>query len=303
MTFPARVPGIGQGRAGAVVAMFASAALFAVMTALAKWLGRPESGRPIPPGEVTLFRFAFGALVMLPLLAHKETNLLGTDKVGLVWRGVSGGLAVYTYFVAIQQTTITNAVILNMTSVVFAPLFAALLLREALSKAAAPALVVGMLGVLLVTHPAPGAVRSGDVWGLVSGILAGSAITAVRRLRQQESASSVFFYFSLLGIPVSAAGCLGARWVWPTTMGWWVLVGMAAASVGAQILMTYGYRFVRTAEGVLMTLTQIVYSAVIGAIWFSEPVGWMTAAGAALVLGAGIYAGTARGRAMRRAPA
>lgn len=272
----------------AIIAMFTSAALFAIMTTATKMLGDPAWTRPLPTGEITLARFGFGALVMTPLIFYKPARLLGTDKRGLVWRGITGGLAVYTYFLAIQQTTLTNAVLLNLTSVVFAPAIARVYLGERMSRPAMAALGLAVVGILLVIRPTLGNVRMGDLYGLLSGALAGMALTAVRRLRQEETASAVFFYFCLVGIPVSLLAMIGTPVVVPDRTGWNLLLMMATSSVGAQVLMTYGYRYVTTVQGVLITLSQIVYSALAGAILFAEPVTGPTVIGALLILGAGI---------------
>lgn len=272
----------------AVTSMFLAGALFAVMTMTAKMLGNPAWCRPLPTGEITLARFAFGVIVMLPLVFYKPARLLGTDRRGLLWRGLTGGVAVYTYFLAIRYTTLTNAVLLNLTSVAFAPLFARLYLGERMSRQSLIALLVAAVGIALVIRPRPDALRIGDLYGLISGMLAGMALTAVRRLRQEETAAAVFFYFSLVGVPVSLLGMAGSSLVLPDAAGWRLLLFMAAASVGAQVLMTYGYRYVTTAQGVLITLSQIVYSAIAGAILFSEPITMATVAGAVLILAAGI---------------
>lgn len=294
MSFGPRHPVAAMPRRGlAIASMFTAALLFSVMTLATKMLGDPAWARPLPTAEVTLARFAFGTLVMLPLLFYRPARLLGADKLGLVWRGLSGGLAVYAYFLAIRYTTLTNAVLLNLTSIIFAPLFARVLLRERIGATAGVGIVVAAVGIALVTQPRMSSFRIGDLYGLASGVLAGAALTAVRRLRQEETAASVFFYFSAVGVPVSLAAMIGSPLVWPDPGGWRLLLLMSASSVGAQVLMTYGYRYVTTAQGVLITLSQIVYSAAAGALLFAEGISASTVAGGVLILLAGVAASRA----------
>lgn len=274
----------------AVAAMVLAAMLFAVMTVTTKMLSDPSRTRPLPTGEITLARFAFGALVMAPLGFVPSASLLGKDRLGLLWRGLSGGLAVYAYFLSIRYTTLTKAVLLNMTSIIFAPLFAWMLLGERVRPNAVAGICAAIVGVVLVTRPEPGALMIGDGYGLLSGILAGMALTAVRRLRQGETASAVFFYFSLVGIPVSLLAMAETPFVWPDAVGWRLLIIMSAAGIGAQVLMTYGYRYIATSEGVLLTLSQIAYSAAAGVVFFGEPIAPLTVLGAALILLAGVAA-------------
>lgn len=279
---PRRVP--------AIAAMLTSAICFAAMGAFAKAAASPQfAGSPMPAAQSVLFRFAFGVVVMLPLLFVPGANLLGNDRRGLILRGLSGGLAVYFYFLAISKTTLANAVLLNFTSVVFAPVFALLFLRERLDRAHSVGMVVALLGTGLVTRIGIAPPNIGDGAGLLSGLLAGVALATVRRLRRNETASSVFFYFSLVGLPVAGVGCLFEPLIWPTTQGWLLLFGTAATSVAAQMLMTYGYRYVPTVDGVLMTLSQVVYTAIIGVAVFHETPTASTLIGGGLIMASAGY--------------
>lgn len=286
-------------RQQAVGAMFLSGFLFAIMGLTTKMTHAAAMvGRPIPAVEVTFWRFAFGALAMLPLQARGGVKLLGTDRRGLLKRGIWGALAVFFYFLSLQTTSLTHAQLLNYASIVFAPLFSFLLLGERLSRRAIGAILVAVGGIGLVTLQGGvgGGLNLGDAYGLLSGILAGASITEIRRLRQTETAWAVFFYLCIVGLPVSvgAAVLLREPFMLPTAAGWWVLLGMAASSVAAQILLTFGYKYVRAGEGGLITMSQLVYSALAGVILFREPLTVWTLAGAALILGSALWLNVAR---------
>lgn len=276
-------------RGAAVGAMFLSGLLFAVMGICTKVVGTSAAGRAVPPSEVMLFRCGFGLLVMLPLQGCRGIQLLGDDRRGLLLRGFSGAFAILAYFVSLQRTTLAHAVLLNYTSLIFAPVFAAFALQEKVNGKTGAAIAVAVMGILLVTQPRAGEFHDGDAWGLLSGILAGAAITAIRRLRQTETAWAVFFYLSLIGLPVAMLACLFQPPVVPTAAGWFWLGGMGISSVGAQILMTFGYKYVQAAEGGLITLSQILYAAGIGAVWFEEPLVPTTLGGGALILFAALW--------------
>jgi drug/metabolite transporter (DMT)-like permease len=280
-------------RGAAVAAMFLSGALFAVMGLTTKATALPTAGSPLPASQVALVRFAFGALVLLPLHGRGRINLLGKDRRGLLGRGIYGGVAVCFYFLALQQTSLTHALLLNYTSLIFAPLFAAAFLRERITARTVVAIAVALIGTLLVLvrGPESGQLNVGDLYALLSGLLAGAAITEIRRLRQTETAWSVFFYLSVVGVPISIALLAGLRQalVWPTTTGWLLLAGMAASSMAAQILMTLSFKYVRAAEGTLILMSQLVYTTAASVWLFGEQLGPMTAIGGALILGAAVW--------------
>jgi drug/metabolite transporter (DMT)-like permease len=272
--------------------MFASGVLFAVMGVCTRLTAMPQVvGRPLPASEVTLVRFAFGVLAMLPLQAH-GVNLLGNNRRGLFIRGAWGGLAVYFYFLSLQTTSLIHAQLLNYSSIVFAPLFALFFLKEQITGRTAGAVAVAVAGIALITLQRGGAdaaLNAGDLYGLLSGVLAGAAITEIRRLRPSETAWSVFFYLSLVGVPISLAACIQHPPVMPSVAGGVVLLAMALSSLGAQVLMTFGYKYVRAAEGTLITMSQLAYNVVVGALFFREAFTVATAIGGLCILGAAVW--------------
>lgn len=280
-------------RGPAIVAMFVSGFLFAVMGLMTKLLHEAAYvGRPLPAAEVTLCRFAFGGLVMLPLHGRRGIDLLGNNRRGLFLRGIWGAFAVTFYFLSLQTTSLIHAQLLNYTAIIFTPLFAYFLVKERITGRTAGAILIAVAGILLITFRSGTSSSQplgyGDAYGLISGIMAGAAVGEVRRLRQTESAWSIFFYLSLVGVPVASITCLLPEQhpVMPTPTGLLVLSIMAVSSVGGQMLMTYGYKYVQAAEGSLITMTQIVYNAVAGAFLFGEHLTLPTLAGAALIVGA-----------------
>jgi drug/metabolite transporter (DMT)-like permease len=156
----------------------------------------------------------------------------------------------------------------------------------------AVAVAIAILGVVLVTDPnlllAPGAQRGniGDLLSLVSGVLAGFAVVVIRQLRQSENSYSIFFYFNLVGLPVAllVMAVTHTPFLVPTlAQSLWLLL-MGVASVGAQLLMTYGFRDLSAAEGSLISLTSILYSALISWAVFQAAITLYTAIGGTLIL-------------------
>lgn len=275
-------------RRRALSAMLLAAVLFSLMGAATKAVTRTGAGTtpPLSGSEIAFFRYAFGILFLLLLGPLTGTNPLGVDRKGLLVRGVIGGIASVSFFVGIQHTTLTNATLLNYTSVVWAPLVAVFVLKERLTARGALAVAVALGGVLLITRPTFGQVRPGDAVALLSGILSGGAIVQIRRLRQGESSQAVFFYFNLLGLPISLLSLWLSRerFIVPTPAQWPLILAVGVTSVSAQLLMTYGYREMTAAQGSLITLTSIVFSALWAYLLFQESLYVTTFVGGALIL-------------------
>ncbi len=253
-------------------------------------------GTPIPALEVTFFRFAIGIAVLLPFQGRNGISLLGNNRSRLVFRGIIGGLAVLCYFLSLQNTSIMHAQLLNYGSLFFAPFFALFFLKEKISVRTGAAIIVAVAGMILIlcASKAGGQTFAGDCLGLLSGILAGGAITEIRLLRQTESSLSIFFYLSLIGIFITLPPMIWIHPIWPTPVGWLYLFIMGASSCGAQLLMTYGYKYVHAAEGSLLTMTQIAYVSVASVIVFHEHFTLVTLFGAALILGSAYWLSTVK---------
>jgi drug/metabolite transporter (DMT)-like permease len=274
-------------RTQALVSMVASCVLFSLMGASTKALTRAVGQAPTLPGaEVACFRYLCGIAAMLAIARFRGANLLGNDRQGLLWRGIYGGFASTLFFLGIQYTSLTNATVLNCTYVVWAPVMAVSMLAEPLRRRGAAAVLSALLGVTLVTRPEFGHIRIGDLIALVSGVMAALAVVQIRRLRRAESSFAIFFYFNLLGVPISLATLLfsHASPVMPALSQLPILLMMGATSVGAQLLMTYGYRALTATEGSLMALTTTVYAALFGVFLFHEHLQSTTLVGACLIL-------------------
>ncbi len=279
-------------RSRAIIAMLAAGLFFALMgistraTHIANIVGTP-----IPALEVTCFRFAIGVAILLPLQGRNGVNLLGNNRRRLVFRGIIGSFAVLFYFMSLQNTSIMHAQLLNYGSLFFAPFFALHFLKEKITVRTGMAITIAIAGMALIlsASKAGGQTFAGDCYGLISGILAGGAITEIRLLRQTESSLSIFFYLSLIGIFITLPLMLWFHPIWPTTTGWFYLLLMGISSCTAQLLMTFGYKYVRAAEGSLLTMTQIAYVSIASLFVFHEHFTFATIGGALLILGSAYW--------------
>ncbi len=267
------------GRAVAIsaLAMGAASALFAVMAILVK-----SAMFRLPPTEAAFFRFAVGiigcalAAPLFPLRVHNWR--------GLILRGLFGGVAALSYFVALAHLPVGVATLLTYTSPVFTALFAALFLGETLSAGVIAALALTTSGVIMVVHghAAPGHFGFGrwELLGVASSVLSGAAVTTIRYVRKTDNTISIFFFFCMAGLffTLPTAG----TWLMPNGAEWTALLCMGTVSLGAQLLMTYALAWLpAAAAGILMQLTP-VFALLLGVVLFGERAVGLALAGSAL---------------------
>jgi drug/metabolite transporter (DMT)-like permease len=268
-----------------------SAALFALMAVLTKLVSRH-----VPGPQAAFVRFAMGVVATGLWWRAGRADLRPRRWRWLVARGLFGGAAVVSYFSALQRMPVGEATLLNYTQPVFTMLGAWLLLGERPPWRALFALPLTLVGVALIVGLRPHNLHAsaGPLLGLGSAVLSGVAVTSIRAARREmphgppaETAWSVFFSFTALGLVVSAPAVLPpfGRWVAPTAGDWALLMGVGASSVTAQLLMTEALRHVRVgAAGVIAQLASVLTIGA-GALFLGDALSPTFLSGALLTLG------------------
>src|SRR5262249_6040203 len=175
----------------AIAYMVAAGAAFAATSAASKWLVATY-----PVGEV-LFRRAVIGLVACAVFILPVTGLMvfNTRRPGAhLVRGVSQTCSQSLLLVAFSMMPLASATAINFSSPLFATLASAIFLKEAVGPARATALVVGFLGVLIVTSPGADTFQMGALFALANAILFGTVTAGVRGMTATESAETLTMY-------------------------------------------------------------------------------------------------------------
>ena len=291
----------------AALRLLLSSFLFAVMAAGAKL-----ATRRLPGPEVALVRFVVGTFAVAGAAGLGFARIRPRRWAWLVMRGLCGGTAVVTYFASIAGTPVSVAALLNQTQPVFTMLFSWMLLGERPRRGALGALGLTLLGVTVIVGVRELTLHAwrGEALGVLSAVLSGIAVTSIRASRRAsaagpppETAWSVFFSFTLLGSIVSvpwAVGPLG-RWVPPTGAEWLLLIGVAAVSVGAQVIMTESIGHLTGVQSGIISQLTVPMTIVLGLLFLDERLTASFAGGAALIA-AGVVLTIAATAARARPP-
>ena len=128
--------------------MLSSALSFSLMGVCVKALGQR-----LPVVEVVLGRAVISLALSLWLLRRARLSPWGERRGLLILRGVLGTAALYCVYGAIQELPLGEATVIQYLHPTFTALLAWLLLKERLSPQILVAIVLGWVGVWLLTHP------------------------------------------------------------------------------------------------------------------------------------------------------
>lgn len=242
----------------------------------------------IHPVTLAFLRFAVSYLLTRVAMAGAWIEVRPVNRRILWIRGILGGVGSLLLFLAITHTRLSNAMVLFYTYPVFSALITRVLHGAALSFAVAGSFAASFAGIYLIVQPSFDTVLIGDVLGLLAALTAGGAIVSLKVSRSTETAWTVFHYYNIAGMLVTAP-LLVAYWTAPTLASVPVLLGVLLFSILGQIGITVAYRDTTAVEGGVLSMFGAVVGSALGIGVLGETATPNFLAGAALVVLGGIY--------------
>jgi drug/metabolite transporter (DMT)-like permease len=178
-----------------ILYMLGATIVFAASSAVSKWLVARY-----PIGEVLFTRTAV-ALTTCALFIMPYTGLAVFRTYRLrhhVMRSVSQRFSQTFLLIAFSLMPLAGAIAINFSAPLFATLVSVLLLKEAVGLVRWAVLLMGFVGVLIVTNPGAETFQIGALFALANAVLYGSVTAAVRGMTATESAETLTLYQLLL---------------------------------------------------------------------------------------------------------
>lgn len=207
----------------------------------------------------------------------------------LVLRSALGTVGVFANFYALSRITIAEGQTLNKTAPFFTVVFAALFLKEHAGWKSFYPLLVALVGVLLIAKPGfAGEAAFPLAVGLLGGLSAGAAYTALRALGKTGAMKSSFIILFF-----SAFSCLAAvpfmlhGFVPMTAAQVAILFGAGGGAALGQFGVTLAYRSAAPRDIAVYDYTNILFTAAFGFALFGQvPDGWSLVGFALIVFAA-----------------
>jgi drug/metabolite transporter (DMT)-like permease len=267
--------------------------IFLVMSALLK------ASNGIPAGQLVFFRSFFGLFPVVIFLAVQGELREGvTTKAlgGHIWRGLVGTVSMALGFFALTRLPLPEAVTINYAMPLIIVILSAIVLREAVHLHRWSAVVIGLVGVIIIAWPRltllSGGADAGAGIGVIAALCAATmgavAQLLVRRLTLTERSGTIVFYFLLTSSVISLVS-VPFGWQWPTGLQAVYLVGAGFAGGIAQVLMTESYRHAELSVVAPFEYSSLVFSVIIGFVFFGDVPTWFMLVGGVIVVGSGLF--------------
>ena len=265
--------------------MVASTALFAAINAIVKW-----ELAFYPVGEVAFYRALFALVtVAVIILPRSGIAVFRTRRyLGHLQRGVSQFGSMTCMFFAFSLMSLGSAVAISFAAPLFTTLLSIVILKERVGIHRWSALVVGFVGVIIVTEPGAGTFNLGALFAITNALLSSSVAIAIRRMSITESTETLTIYQMIV---ITACTCflLPFGFVPPSLLD---AGALAVAGVGngiAQYWWTRSLTLAPPSAVVPFNYLSLVWATILGlAVWGDVPTPHLLI-GAAVVVASGLY--------------
>lgn len=243
--------------------------------------------------EVLFFRSLVGLAMVFAAVPRYGGATLRTGKFGIhVIRNLLhfGGQFAWVY--AIGLLPLATVFAIEFTMPVWTAVLAAVLLHERLNRGRAVMLALGLIGVLVILRPGFAIIQPAALVMLAGAFAFATTMVATKRLAGTDSPLVVLFYMSAIQLPLGLIPALG-QWVAPTLADAPWILAVGAAGFSAHYCMTRAFRLADATLVVPFDFLRLPLIAVVGFLFYGEPIELATMVGAAVIF-AGTYYSVSR---------
>jgi len=260
--------------------------LFSLLDGSAKWLVGS-----IPVIMVVWLRFVTQVVILgAVLFPLRGLSLVRTAHLrwhvlrALMFVGMTG-----INFWALQylQLTVTSSIFFTVPIII--ALVSAPLLGEKLDRGRWAAIISGFVGVLVIVRPGSADFHPAMLACVVNAVLYALFMLMTRRLAAYDSPETIQ-YLPAIGAALLLTPFAIAAWQWPDTWLQWTVACLLGVLGGAgHYLLALAHRYAPAGVIAPFLYQQVLYMALFGYLVFGDVPSAAVWAGAAIVIGSGLY--------------
>ncbi|AML50007.1 MULTISPECIES: DMT family transporter [Falsihalocynthiibacter] len=267
----------------AILWMLVTGLCFIAVTAIVKVVGSD-----VPAAEAAFLRYLLGLVFLVPMLpAVKTAWKQGALDRSALWlfslRGVVHTFGVIAWFYAMTQIPIAEVTAMNYMTPIYVTLGAAIFLGEKLAFRRVAAIIVALIGGLIILRPGFREVSPGHIAMVGTALAFAASYLVVGRLAGRISPTVIVAMLSMT-VTIGLFPFAMAVWVTPTLAQLALLFLVAGFATAGHFTMTMAFRLAPMAVTQPVTFLQLLWSALLGVVLFSEPVDFWVVVGGILIM-------------------
>ncbi len=253
-----------------IIFLIGSGLAFSLMSVCVKAVGDR-----IPVSELVFARATISIIITTFFLYKKNISPWGYQKKLLVIRGLLGTFALFCIFKALTLLPIATATVIQYIYPTFTVICGFIILKEYLLKKIIYSVIIGWIGIVLVSKPELNTnnnIRETILAlsiAILGALMTSLAYICVRKLTSKEHPLVIIFYFPLVSIPLSIPLIIN-DFVIPIGTDWLWIIGIGVFTQIGQLCITEGLRILPAGQATSLNYSQVIFASIWGVLFFKE---------------------------------
>lgn len=237
----------------------------------------------IPSTQVVFFRSIISFLLSYLMLKKQKVSVWGNNKKYLLFRGMSGAVALILFYETLQHIPLASAVTIGFLAPIFTTLLGVIIIREKVYPLQWLFFLAAFGGVVMVQGFDSRIAPVYFIIGIIATFFSGLAQNFIRKLNTKEHPLVIIFYFPLITTPIT--GIYSAfHWEMPQGWDWVILISIGLFTQFAQFFMTKSIQMEELSKVSIIRYLGIVYALIFGYVFFDETYNILAYAGMGLAI-------------------
>lgn len=261
-------------------------------------------GNSLNSVELVFFRNVIGVVFILASVLKKPIKQEGGKPFLLIFRGVIGTLALYTFFYSITKIGLAEAITYQQTYPIFIAILSFIFLGEKLLSKEWLAILIGFGGIFLIFFPemSGGLLNTKNhLIGIVNALFTALAYISIRQLSRIYDSRSIVLSFMVSGIILPMISMIIAhfyelpqldfiidKFIWPQGVQWLWIATLGIAAMIGQIFLTKAFSYGKAGPISAVGFSNIIFSIIFGISLGDPSPGLLGFIGIAFVISSGL---------------